>query len=401
MTGLVGKGQGESLRLILMTPLSGSVGGAETVFQNLVCLLRQHGLHVCTVRNGSKRVAGKTALDYIFPLERIRTKKRIPYMSSFLAALVSAFRFFKVCLIVRPHIVNIHFVDTASVYAFFFRKLFRYRIVLTFHGSDMMCSGNEDGSLPDRFRRWALSGADRVTTVSKALADSASSLVPKMKHPPVFILNGIDLNFWKALSAERNPNRILSVGALLHVKGHDILLQALPTVISHCPDLQLFLAGAGRAQCHLEHLVKELELGQHVVFLGQCTSDEIRHHLSHASIFVMPSRREGLGLAVMEAMSAGVTTIASSVGGLPEIITHGVTGFLVRSKDPVALGEQISTCLGSPEMCRQIGLRGAQSMDAYSLEKMTMSYLKVYEDVLDNNVCLSCTREHVRHDNKR
>ncbi|MGE0267713.1 MAG: glycosyltransferase family 4 protein [Candidatus Omnitrophota bacterium] len=178
------------------------------------------------------------------------------------------------------------------------------------------------------------------------------------------ITNGIDLdNFRKADDKERMDNRkklnlntepvIGIIARLSDVKGIDILISALPRVISKFPDVKLLILGEGKEEHNLKKMVQELNLGEKVFFYPSV--ENMSGTLSAFDVFVMPSRQEGLGLSVMEAQACGCCVVASRVGGIPSLIEDGQTGFLFEPCNTDDLVEKVVKALTDRELSRKVG----------------------------------------------
>ena len=129
---------------------------------------------------------------------------------------------------------------------------------------------------------------------------------------------------------------IISVGRLVHRKGQDSLIQAMPAVLKKIPNAHLLLVGEGPYKKHLEKLVMRLSLKQNVTFAGRIMYDRLPSYLSAADLFAMPSRSrffglevEGLGIVYLEASACGIPVVAGNSGGAPDAVLEGVTGLCV------------------------------------------------------------------------
>ena len=129
------------------------------------------------------------------------------------------------------------------------------------------------------------------------------------------------------------------IARLSDVKGHIYLIEAMKKVLKALPDAQLLIAGEGKMKDELVSLARHLGLEGKVFFLPQvCDTVKV---LSIMDVFVMPSLKEGLGLALMEAMACGLAVIGSDVGGIKSLIQHDYNGLLVEPEDTVALSSAI------------------------------------------------------------
>jgi glycosyltransferase involved in cell wall biosynthesis len=171
---------------------------------------------------------------------------------------------------------------------------------------------------------------------------------------------------------------MLAVGNLYPVKGHPVLLDALQRVATRAPGpWRLVVAGRGRNKAALEERARELGLAEHVQFLGH--RDDVPDLLAAADVFVMPSLREGLPLAILEAMFAGKAIVASGVGGIPEAITPGEHGLLVPPGDPVPLAEALLTVLSDASLRHRLGDAARRRADVeFRVGHMADRYERVY-----------------------
>ncbi len=154
--------------------------------------------------------------------------------------------------------------------------------------------------------------------------------------------------------------RLIAVGRLVKIKGHDILLAALEQVRHRGDQVQLKLVGDGAARKDLEATVNRLRLCDCVEFLGFCSQDTLIHHFKQSDVLVMPSRDESFGVACVEAMAMGLPVIASRVGGLPEIVVDRQTGLLVEPESPRELANAIICLLDDRIMRQEMGNKGRE-----------------------------------------
>ncbi len=208
------------------------------------------------------------------------------------------------------------------------------------------------------------------------------------------IPNGIALNAFSIATQETklkkrkeygwgNEPIVGIIARLSDVKGQDLLVSAFKKVVSVCPEAKLLLVGEGKLEPMLKHLVKNLQLQKNVVFISQINKpSEI---LQLLDVFVMPSRQEGLGLSVMEAQATGLPVIASKVGGLPSLIEHGRTGFLVNPRSIEQLAEAIIDLLSHREKARQMGILAYKMAEKkYSSHLMVDRTVEMYKKVVSS-----------------
>jgi glycosyltransferase involved in cell wall biosynthesis len=142
------------------------------------------------------------------------------------------------------------------------------------------------------------------------------------------------------------------------IKGHRDLVEAMPRVLQRCPNVQFVLAGDGPTLPAIRRAVEARGLGASVRFAGAVP--DARGLLAQSDALVVPSRSEGLPLAVLEALALGKPVVATRVGGIPEIVTDGATGLLVPPEDPGAMAEALVRLLAEPALARALGAAGRE-----------------------------------------
>jgi phosphatidylinositol alpha-1,6-mannosyltransferase len=199
-------------------------------------------------------------------------------------------------------------------------------------------------------------------------ADAASAMVK--------IAPGIDTEHFAPQSSAvelrkslrlTNKKVIVCVGRLVHRKGQDSLITALPQILQHHSDAHVLLIGTGPQQKHLENLVKKLSVQDAVTFVGRIHYADLPRYISVGDLFAMPSRSrlaglevEGLGIVYLEASACGLPVIAGKSGGAPDAVLVGETGLTVDGKDPFAIAEAVKFLLDDPVRAKEMGQRGRE-----------------------------------------
>ncbi len=167
------------------------------------------------------------------------------------------------------------------------------------------------------------------------------------------------------------------VGSLYLVKGHRFLISAMSEIIRRWPGAVLLVIGRGELEASLKAQVERLGIGANVRFLGM--RQDVPRLLSVLDAFVLPSLSEGLSLALLEAMASGKPVVATLVGGNPELIDHGRTGFLVQPEDAKDLAANLVKLLSDPGMMQQFGRQGVERVrQHFSLEQTVDQYSDLY-----------------------
>lgn len=183
-------------------------------------------------------------------------------------------------------------------------------------------------------------------------------------------------------SSQRGPT-ICTVGRLSPVKGLSDLLLAVRDLIMTWPTLQLLVVGQGRLEGVLKQQVMDLGLSKNVQFTGHL--ENLRDVWLRVDVFALPSLSEGLPLSLLEAMAAGIPSVATRVGGVGEVIEDGETGLLVPPGDRQALAEGIMKLLEDRTLARQMGKAAQETVvRCFSLTKMVQAYREIYADLIQS-----------------
>jgi glycosyltransferase involved in cell wall biosynthesis len=186
-----------------------------------------------------------------------------------------------------------------------------------------------------------------------------------------------------ALRPAAGPHLIGTAARLIELKGHIHLLRAVRMLRDRAIEVELEIAGEGTEKAALEAEVAELGLIDHVHFLGWI--DDFSELYSRWHCFVMPSLEESFGLAAAEAMAAGVPVVASSVGGLRELVVDGVCGFLVPPADPLSLADRIAILVQDRKKREQMGYEALERIRRYfSVETFAAKTFALYDSVLNS-----------------
>jgi glycosyltransferase involved in cell wall biosynthesis len=174
---------------------------------------------------------------------------------------------------------------------------------------------------------------------------------------------------------------LLVAANLVRRKGVDVLLTALARLATPAT---LWVAGEGPERRPLEASASRLGLTDRVRFLGR--RDDVPDLLEACDAFVLPSRQEGLGIAALEAMARGRAVVASSVGGLCDLVIDGETGLLVPPDDPEALAAALARVLTDPAFSERLGAAGALRVeDTFRADAMVASYEMLYREMLEEH----------------
>jgi len=176
---------------------------------------------------------------------------------------------------------------------------------------------------------------------------------------------------------------ILFVGGDYFRKGLPRLLRALPFVLQKVPDARLMVIG--RDYRYALAFAKFLARGLPVEFIGSMPRDEVYQTYARGKVLVLPSEIEALSLVSAEATMAGVPPILTDVGGMPEVVRDGETGFIVPLDDPRVLAERIVSCLTDRELSERLTRHGREFFGQFTIDRMMNCFDEIYRDVINKN----------------
>ena len=245
-------------------------------------------------------------------------------------------------------LIDAHYFYPDGVAAALLARAFNKPFVVTARGSDL----TQHAKNP--FERsqilWAARSATALVTVSQSLKTELGNLGIGADKIAV-LRNGVETDLFRPLVREKlrsdfgiTRHALLSVGALIPRKGHEIAIEAL----SHLPDCELLIAGSGPLREKLQNCATQFGVASRVRFLGQIAHRDLPNFYNAADAFVLMSSREGWANVILESLACGTPVIATDVGGSGEIIRSPVAGRLLSERSPQALAREIQSLRANP-----------------------------------------------------
>jgi glycosyltransferase involved in cell wall biosynthesis len=233
--------------------------------------------------------------------------------------------------------------------------------------------------------------ADRITVNAEAVASFVATEEGCRRDKMVLIPNGVNeaaltvlgdgLGKRSELGISAQTPIVGAVSRLAWKKGLRHLLATVPRLLEVLADLRVIIVGDGPLRPELAAQASALGVEKHVVFLGS-RSDALEL-LSTFDVFVLPSEIEGMSNALLEAMAVGRPVVATDVGGNPEVVVDGETGFVVPPADPDRLAAAIVKLLQAPDMAREMGAAGRQRVcEEYRVDVMVRRIENLYDSLL-------------------
>jgi colanic acid/amylovoran biosynthesis glycosyltransferase len=221
----------------------------------------------------------------------------------------------------------------------------------------------------------------------RAIGDYGASQLMRASDPEHWpkievVRLGVDTGIFtpRPASADTQRTELLYVGSLAAPKGQLILIAALDRLIKEGrTQIHLRLVGDGPMRPHLEHMIAERNLTPHVTLEGACNQDRVLEFYREASLFVLPSFAEGVPVVLMEAMAMEIPCIATWIAGVPELIRHGIDGWLIPPGNEHEFAAAIAKLIGDPELRQRLGQAGrARVQEQYELQRNTEHLAEVY-----------------------
>lgn len=351
-----------NVRRVLMLGPSLQVRGGISTIERL--LLENWPVDKCEVRHIETLVDGTKAIKLLIAARAF---------ISFICAM----------LLYRPDIVHIHLSSRAS----FFRKsvfvlissILKKKIVLHANGSEFhLFYEKESRSLQRWYIRYILNKADCLLVVSKQWQEFYSRIYTRGR--PIIVPNPVRCPD-SYPDRSNGPPVVLTLGRLGQRKGTYDLLKAIPLILECQPEAEFWLGGDGDVE-QVQRILSTEWWGKQVKLLGWITGQQKEEALKCASVFVLPSYNEGLPLAILEAMAYGLPVISTPVGGIPEAVIEGETGFLVKPGDVQAIAERIALLLKDRDLRERMGANARKRiLDNFEINGIIRQLFTIYDSL--------------------
>ena len=358
-----------------------NVGGITSYILTLASGLKKKGHNVFIASSGGELLPKFNDLGIVYISIPIKTKNELSPK-----ILLSALKLKKIIKDNEIDILHSH-SRTTQVLGCLLYEFTGIKHITTCHGF-----------FKRRFSRKILPcWGEKVIAISEQVKEH---LVDDFKIKPdriSLINNGIDVDRFKQITLSQKQEAKNRLGfksssvigilaRLSDVKGHKYLIEAMKTVLVNFPDAQLLVAGEGKMEKELKRLTESLNIEKSVLFVPEAL--DTRDILSAIDIFVMPSLKEGLGLALMEAMSSGLAVVGSSVGGIKTLIKDGENGLLVDSGDSSGIAKAVIDLISNPGKALNLGANARRYIaDKFSQEYMVLKTEELYQECLKKKSC--------------
>ena len=253
--------------------------------------------------------------------------------------------------------------------------------VVSVHGLDVFAD-NQSGKLLGKWTKQVATkvyeSAARIICISERVRDRLPSNV---QHKAAVVYNGVDTRTFFPVPGSEPTATILSVGNLIPIKDHASLLRAFAAIAPEFPAVSLEIIGEGPERENLTRSADQLGITPRVRFLGRQSRKEVADAMRRCSVFVLPSRYEGLGCVYLEAMACGKSVVACRGQGIEEIVEHGNNGLLISPGNVAELTETLQELLRNQPLRARLGIAAQKTIaQRCTLEYQAAELSRIYRE---------------------
>jgi L-malate glycosyltransferase len=259
------------------------------------------------------------------------------------------------------------------------------KIITTLHGTDITLVGQERSF--EEITRFSINRSDGLTAVSHYLSEETTAHFGVPRERIEVIPNFVDTNVYdrsrypcnKKFLAAPGEKLVMHISNFRAVKRVRDVVRTFAGIVREVPSRLVFI-GDGPDRPEAVDEARELGVGDRVVFLGK--QDSVAELLGCADLFLLPSESESFGLSALEAMASGVPVVATSVGGLPEVVRDGVSGYLSAVGDVQAMIEAGTRILRDPALWAGMSLSAREEAERFRIDSVVPMYEAYYSKIL-------------------
>ncbi|MBD2175905.1 glycosyltransferase family 4 protein [Pseudanabaena sp. FACHB-1998] len=310
---------------------------------------------------------------------------------SFLKTLVFSLKLISLAIAQKPDLVIMTHLNFAPI-AWFLKNILGTKYIAIAHGV-------EAWDIQSSILKKSLHGADRIFAVSEFTRDRLCQEQGLSPAKIEILHNTFDADAWKiapkpqhlltkyGLRAEQKI--ILTVSRLVaseQYKGYDRLLEALPMIRQHIPDVHYVIVGKGSDRDRIEKIIQQNNLQDYVTLVGFVPDEDLCDYYNLCDLFAMPSKREGFGIVYLEAFACGKPTLGGCLDGAVDALCHGALGVLINPDDPQEISEAIIKILkkeNDNQLIYQPNLLRQKAISTFGFEKFQQTIANYLSKILN------------------
>jgi len=284
-------------------------------------------------------------------------------------------------------ILHVHYAIPHAASAYLAKKIVgdgNIKIITTLHGTDITLVGNHHSFFD--ITKFSIEKSDGVTCVSEYLKKTTEETFG-IKNGMEVIYNFVDTEVYKKDgnrknldSIEPDDNVIIHISNFRPVKRIGSIIKVFCNISSKVKS-KLLLVGDGPEMCKIRNLVSKLGLDSQVIFMGR--QDDIIPLLNISDLYMLPSKSESFGLSALEAMSCGVPVIGTSIGGLKEVVEHGISGYICDPDDIKSMSKAAIAVLGNKNNRIRMGAAARERAKEFDSSRIIEKNIDYYKKILD------------------
>lgn len=383
--------------LIVTSKYLPAVGGLETAVQNIATRFKKQGHQVAIITNRySIKLKPQEMIDeinvrrYFFTYRGPRSANPWIWFKYGIRLCLIPWSWLQLIVrikIEKPDMVHFHFLGSPAIYLLFAKKILKFPLVVSLHGSDVEPLEHESVRKKKLFKKVFLE-SDYVTANARHLLQEALTHCNLKDNPQrmAVVPMAFSCDAYGGAKPHQQGGYLFAAGRFVHKKGFDVLIRAFAKLVEEeAYSGDLILAGDGEERKECERLAKQLRIEKRIQFLGTLERQPMASYMKGCDLFVMPSRMEAFGITLLEALYAGKKVVASKVGGLIELMENN-PNYLVETDNPDALAMKIFEVLnGLPWHF----IDKEELKAKFNWDNTAKSYLSIYQNLIHQRPCHS------------
>ena len=322
--------------------------------------------------------------------DRGEGKKGVGVLLKYISIL---YRSIKAAILFKPQVIHAHYIFPTGLIALIASILSGSKLVITSHGSDVFKMARIN-YVTRTLTKLCLAMSNKIIAVSSEIKNAMVHDYHLQEKKIEIIDMGVsffyhqpmisDLNLQNSINQRTNGIiKIAFIATDFELKGGYLILDAMEEIVKNPEYNNIQYIFIGENPELAKHIVETRKLNDYVEFSGYLKHSDTLNKLRNCDIFLLPSKREGLPISMLEAMSFGLSVIATPVGAIPDVIDHDYDGIIVDKIDKSRLNNALRKLMADPELRKTIGMNAIVKSRTYASEKKAKQVKKIYMELTD------------------